>query len=889
MASCGAGPTLPRICDLAGRPRGSGFLADDRGTVVTSHEAVDGLARIVVHTPVGRPQVVTADAVTAIPEWDLALVRTGGLPLAPLLIGSDRATATGSEVLTHLDGWSAATVTGDGPATYTATDRFHPIPAALRLGLPQSAAVRLRLNAEASGSPVLDAETGSVLAVLGTALHADQASGLAVPLRAAAMAEPDGPLGELLRRNGTVVPGFGVDLNLAGALRLTAHTLTAEAAPTGPTGDRTAGAERPEAGDALRAFDASSRTVLALVGPPGTGRSSTLAAHAARRATGPEPAPTVWLRGADLHATDGGIRDALYRAFTEAARVRRATERAHAAGPESEGAPAVDPDVLARVSRMARRPLLIVLDAPEEMPPGLAARLRQWSAATSGWLRAAGARLALACRPEYWEHAGRLFPADTLHAPVTPGRPLGIELPGCHWLGDLPPVQAAGVREALGIGARVDPAERRHPLSLRMLARIRSAQPPGAGGLPDRPQIFGAHLDLAALRVAELLAEQERPARGPGHRRRLAARAAARLHEAARRSLGPVVLPREAFEELFPWRDGWAAAVLEEGILLPAGAGYRFADEEFADWIQGRHLDLDSTLDRLLAPPASSNDAVPAPPPIPRHRIGPVVYALLRLDQDLGAEALRRRLQRLVSALGPQVRQHTPGPDGELPPRPVTVPRQGTGARATAPTARGPRPSEPTTEHGPAVPGGPPTGADPSTLPDDIRWWCGHLLGETLLRLPDATGQLGVARQLADLVGAGTASAAAFPPAFWRGLRLDTAHRLDLLRLVLPADGTGAGDRYLTTAGQLLAADPRAAQPVLCRWFDDVRPLRHHADHSGATVAAAAQALLHTHRHHALDALTDALADAAHPRADELLSELAQDEPSALCRAVRRW
>ena len=34
---------LVRICDLAGRPRGTGFVADHHGTVITSHEAVDGL------------------------------------------------------------------------------------------------------------------------------------------------------------------------------------------------------------------------------------------------------------------------------------------------------------------------------------------------------------------------------------------------------------------------------------------------------------------------------------------------------------------------------------------------------------------------------------------------------------------------------------------------------------------------------------------------------------------------------------------------------------------------------------------------------------------------------------------------------------------------------
>ena len=85
---------------------------------------------------------------------------------------------------------------------------------------------------------------------------------------------------------------------------------------------------------------------------------------------------------------------------------------------------------------------------------------------------------------------------------------------------------------------------------------------------------------------------------------------------------------------------------------------------------------------------------------------------------------------------------------------------------------------------------------------------------------------------------------------------------------------------------ELLAADPAAVQPLLARWFDDDRPLPAMPD---ATVATAAQALLHTHRHRALDDLTEVLVDSAHRRGDELLAVLAEEEPSALCRAVDRW
>ncbi|MFJ4216872.1 hypothetical protein ACIP27_29655, partial [Streptomyces hydrogenans] len=55
---------LVRICDLAGRPRGTGFLADHEGTLVTSHEAVDGLTRVVLHAPGERTRLAEAEAIT---------------------------------------------------------------------------------------------------------------------------------------------------------------------------------------------------------------------------------------------------------------------------------------------------------------------------------------------------------------------------------------------------------------------------------------------------------------------------------------------------------------------------------------------------------------------------------------------------------------------------------------------------------------------------------------------------------------------------------------------------------------------------------------------------------------------------------------------------------
>ncbi|MCX5176470.1 serine protease [Streptomyces virginiae] len=895
---------LVKICDPAGRERGSGFVADDRGTVVTSHEAVDGLPRVVLHAP-GRTWLAEAADVTALPDLALALIRTDGLGLRPLPVAPREVIDPGTYVRLPARGWRQARVLGGTEVDYPATDRSHAVPAgvAVELAIGTDGRDALRLGGEACGGPVLDADSGAVLAVVGTALRAEHRSGgFAVALRAAAGADPHGPLAALLERNAATVPGHGADLNLAGALELTATTLGASLLPDGPEP-----VERPGIAAELAAFTTGDRPVLGLVGDPGTGRTTELAALAVRRARGACPAPTLWLRGADLRATDTSLADAATRALTAAARIvgtagspqdgadrstgsaaagfaeggsagsagsagagfaegasagsadsagagcgsgrspqgaertaarradpspRSAPEETPRRAPDPGGtvpaerrgrpAPAGAAAHLAHVVARAGRRLLVVLDAPEEMPPELAHRLAPWTTATAGWLHATGTRLVVAARPEYWEGAGALYPPEALHTPARSARRLPPALP----LADLDAAEAETARARLGIPAdAVREADARHPLTLHLLAGIRAAEV--TTGRPGRDEVFAAHLDLLCLRTAVRIAAACADAggarvHGPGVKR-LAARVAGRVHEAARRALGPGQgqLDRASFEELFPWRTGWASAVLTEGLLVPAGPGYRFAHEELSDWIQAGHLDVPTALGLLVHGPAEPGL------PVPRHRIGPVLEALRRLAPD----RLRGELTGLVHRLN----------------------------RFTE---------------------------EPERASSDRAWWAARLLRETLLRAPDARPHLPVLHALAEHVA--RAGPGEFGGWFWNRLRLPEPDRLDLLRRLLPADPAEAvpGDRYLDAAARRLARDPRRAQPLLCAWFADGRRLR---GRPGATVATAAQALLHTHRGLAVDDLTEALVTAAHPRADELLAVLAEEEPSALCRAVDRW
>jgi hypothetical protein len=405
-------------------------------------------------------------------------------------------------------------------------------------------------------------------------------------------------------------------------------------------------------------------------------------------------------------------------------------------------------------------------------------------------------------------------------------------------LGDLTADEAREARARYGIPEGVlAEADARHPLTLRLLSEVRAALPDAPAPRLTRDGVLAAWLDLMCLRVAVRLAV-ENGLRGTAVRR-LAARVSGQVHEAARRSLGPGQgeLDRESFEAVFPWGPaparlgggtGWASAVLTEGLLVPAGTGYRFAHEELADWIQGTHLDLDEALRALVHHRAPDTDH---PVPVPHHRIGPVVEALLLVARQQGTDELARKLGELAHVL-----------DADL-----------------------------------------------------HSWWAARLFAEVLTRVPDATPYTPVLRLLADTVvdwrRQGRPVPGEFGPGFWTALALTGTDRFDLLRRLVLADPAPhetdhTGDRYLDAAAGLLAADATAVQPQLVRWFDDERPLPA-TPH--ATVATAAQALLHTHRHRALDDLTEALVDSAHRRGDELLGVLAEEEPSAVCRAVDRW
>ncbi|MEK8172739.1 hypothetical protein NKH77_37740 [Streptomyces sp. M19] len=295
-----------------------------------------------------------------------------------------------------------------------------------------------RLGDRAVGAPVLDARTGAVIAVLGTALRGGRRTGpFAVPLRAVAAADPGGPLAALLDRNGVAVPAHGRELNLAGAVQLAAASLGPRPRP----GERHGPVERAEIRAEFDRFAADPRAVVCgLVGDPVRAAAPNCAPspHAARTAPRPRrpcgcAAPSCgratkacavpwrgrWPRRAvsstrprsrpPPRRDPDGIRDGGGEWARRAGCVRRGVYgRGHLGGGGGGRGPS-----RARRRAAAAHPAR----RAEELPPVLAHRLPAWVARTCDWLRESGARLVVACRPEHWERFGTLFPDGALYRP----------------------------------------------------------------------------------------------------------------------------------------------------------------------------------------------------------------------------------------------------------------------------------------------------------------------------------------------------------------------------------------------------------------------------------------------------------------------------------------
>lgn len=308
---------LVRICDLAGRVRGSGFVADDRGTVITSHEAVDGLARVVLHGPGERTWLAEAGDVTPLPWLALALVRTDGLGLRPLPIGARSVITPGTYVRIPARGWRQARV--------LAAARRSPTPRPTgSTSCPPRSSWR---SARPAGTPWSwagkPAGAGARRRNRSGARGGGHRSARRAPLRR--LRDPPARGGRGRPRRSAGRPAGTERRHRARTRRRPEPGRRAGADRDHPA----PGAHRRRAGTRRATRDRRRTGRLHHLGPVrpragrrprhrpdhGTGRPDRAPRPRAR------PAPTLWLRGADLRAGDSSLADAVGRALAAARRI----------------------------------------------------------------------------------------------------------------------------------------------------------------------------------------------------------------------------------------------------------------------------------------------------------------------------------------------------------------------------------------------------------------------------------------------------------------------------------------------------------------------------------------------------------------------------------------
>ena len=112
----------------------------------------------------------------------------------------------------------------------------------------------------------------------------------------------------------------------------------------------------------------------------------------------------------------------------------------------------------------------------------------------------------------------------------------------------------------------------------------------------------------------------------------------------------PMLSPAD-FDGCFPLATGIGAALLDSGLLIPAGAGYRFKFDDVSEWVQGQVLPLAELL----------REEMPTHGPA-----SPIAAAIRRVSAAGDHEAVKGHLRVLLAARGPSAR-NPPAPARAIP------------------------------------------------------------------------------------------------------------------------------------------------------------------------------------------------------------------------------
>ena len=529
-----------KVLDTNDQLRGTGFVVEPAGTVLTCHHVIDGLSDVRLVGPTGERCDVSLDDAVLMPARDLALL-PAKRGIAPELAISPVGPAVG-DVFRSAGFHRLGDQIGDSfPVTGTITGTTHVryCTAAYRYDLTDVLVLADDHFAEGlSGAPVTDADGAVVVGVISTRLDGDGgAAGFGVPLPTNAPAE----LSPVLACNDRLVPALGTHLNTAGLHELCSTQVAGAVRALSETRGVDLDRRVDRTGIVASLGAETSAGVRGLVGPSGIGKSTELA-HASSRAD-----LALLVMGSTIPVDSRGIEDVI----------------AETLGTAGHG---VTTELIA--SRAKGR-LRIFVDGLNEsaLPPRA---LRDWLISTDSWCRKAGVSVVVSCRPESWRFTASRFEAITL--------------------AEFTHSEAVEAAAAYGLLLSSTVPILRLPLAVRLAAEL-----PTAGR--RRQSSVNALIAEYVLRAAENVAgEIGGAASGDTVLRWLIMAATTMLTEDIRE------LTPGAAARIFPEALLAADHVVRENLMSRTTGGLRFVYDDVADWLASRQIDVTGLLALAQAP-----------------------------------------------------------------------------------------------------------------------------------------------------------------------------------------------------------------------------------------------------------------------------------------------
>ena len=604
---------LARVCNSNGATLGTAFfILPHEGIALTCHHLVENSQDVLLQSGDGKFFQGTVADDDRFPEIDVAIIRcpsnltASALPIVTEFEGISRFWTKGfhfygTEITDALP--AAGAVDGVTAIQFSTSDRTYQLSNVLVLKHDV-------IDAGLSGAPVIDPETGVVFALVNAKfVRQGPLAGFALPL--AQVKEHSAKLKELFEANANCLPRYGRFLNYLGAREICRKQRDTILGRLIRRDFYLRDLYTPRAEQqTVEDFYKSDALILPIIGNAGVGKTMMLAEFA-RLADDRE---ALLLLGRDVRVDESD----LSRVIT--ARLRE--NSAPLLGVKG------DASLLVEALRTKARQLTVFFDGFNEIPVSAAGAMPAWVEQTVNWLEHTNTRLIISSRPEFWQVSESLFDKKLMYS-VEANREQK-KLTSGLLLSDFNQEEAEEVRKRYGLSLSISVRQLQHPLMARIYWEMQNE---GQGKLEQitRYRVMQRFIKKKCDRIALAV--------GPSV---ISSHVEVHLREAARMVFekGGFELEDKEFFDLFTGNAALADQFVQEGLFMSTSAGKRFVFDEIAEFVQSKSLPLETIVSQFAADPLTR----------PNLTAGPIVYTILRLEDEGRAEDVRKALETLLAS-----------------------------------------------------------------------------------------------------------------------------------------------------------------------------------------------------------------------------------------------